>query len=63
MAPPSPGCIKDPMLETRQSICIVAAICGKQIFDRFFYNTFKQLIAQENLSFGCSPKLMFQQKD
>jgi len=29
----------------------------------FIYNTFKQLIAQENLSFGCSPRLMSPQKD
>ncbi|MCK5194938.1 MAG: hypothetical protein KAQ71_14090 [Desulfobulbaceae bacterium] len=29
----------------------------------FFYNTSKQLIAQENLSFGCPPRLMSPQKD
>jgi hypothetical protein len=28
----------------------------------FFYNTFKQLIAQENLSFGCPSRLMSPQK-
>jgi hypothetical protein len=50
------------MLETRQSICIVAVICGKLILDRILYNTSKQLIAQENLSFGCPSRLMSQQK-
>ena len=50
------------MLETRQSICIVEAICGKLILDRILYNTSKQLIAQENISFGCPSRLMSPQK-
>jgi hypothetical protein len=50
-------------LKPGKAFALLKQFVVNKILIEFFYNTSKQLTAQENLSFGCQSRLMFSQKD